>query len=95
MKRCFNCQKELQIKDAPGRRDTCPYCDADIHCCFNCRFYSPTVSQQCLIPTIEPVKSKNTSNFCDEFKFREFHDQTPSSSAEQAKKKIDDLFRNL
>lgn len=95
MQRCFNCQSELQIKETPGRRDTCPRCGADLHCCFNCRFYSPTASQQCLIPTVEPVKNKNTSNFCDEFKFREFQEQTPSSNAEKARKRLDDLFRNL
>jgi len=48
-----------------------------------------------MIPTVEPVKSKNSTNFCDEFKIREFHDQTPISQAEQAKKRLDDLFRKL
>jgi len=95
MQRCFNCQKELQLRETPGRNDRCPHCSADLRCCFNCRFYSPTVSKQCMIPTVEPVKSKNSTNFCDEFKIREFHDQTPISQAEQAKKRLDDLFRKL
>ena len=95
MKRCFSCHNELQLKEAPGRRDTCPKCGIDLHCCFNCRFYSPTASQQCQIPTVESVKNKNMANFCDEFKLREFHDQQPTSQTEQAKKRLEDLFRDL
>jgi hypothetical protein len=95
MQRCFNCQKELNLDRQPGRRDVCPYCEADLHCCFSCRFYSPTASKQCLIPDVEPVKVKNTANFCEEFVLREFHAQTPPSGDEQARNRLDDLFRKL
>ncbi len=95
MIRCYKCQHELQIKETPGRSSTCPYCQADLHCCFNCRHYSPTSSQQCLSPTVEPVKNKAAANFCDEFRLREFHKQTTESADESAKKRWEDLFRNL
>lgn len=95
MQRCASCQKEIVLKETPGRREVCPYCRADLHTCFNCRFFSSTVSCQCLIPDIEPVKSKNTANFCEEFRFREYQAQVPTSEGEKARKRADDLFRNL
>jgi hypothetical protein len=95
MKRCHACQHELELKTPPGRRDTCPYCSADLHVCFNCRHYSPTASQQCRIPDIEPVKDKKQANFCDEFFFRDIMPQTPQSGPEAIKKKWEDLFRNI
>jgi hypothetical protein len=95
MHRCTNCQKELRLDAPPGRQDVCPYCQADLHCCFNCRFYSPTASQQCLNPGLEPVKSKHKANFCEEFRFREFHAQTSLNLEEKTKKTLDDLFRKL
>jgi len=95
MKRCFSCQQELRFTETPGSRATCPYCHADLHCCFNCRHYSPTASQQCLVPELEPVKSKPAANDCTAFRFREFQAQTPPSAEEQTRKRLDDLFRNL
>lgn len=93
MQRCSHCHKELRLDAPPGRRDVCPYCQADLHCCFNCRFYSPTASQQCLNPGLEPVRNKRSANFCEEFRLREFHEQTSRTSDEQARRTLDDLFR--
>lgn len=95
MKTCYHCQKELLLEGAAGPEDACPYCGAGLHCCFNCRNYSPTASQQCLAPEIRGVKDKKAANDCEKFAYREFHKLTRENPGEAARKKWDDLFRNL
>jgi hypothetical protein len=68
---CHACQRELTLKDKPGRRDYCPHCEADLHCCLNCRFYNPTLSNQCQETQAEWVVDKERANFCDYFVFKD------------------------
>ncbi len=95
MQRCFQCQKEIALKEAPAFTDQCPYCQTVLHCCFNCKYFSPTRSQQCAAPAAGWVKDKKNGNQCPEFLFREYIRQTTETEAERAQKKIDDLFRGL
>ena len=79
MKLCFSCKRELDVGEKTGRTETCPFCNADLHCCLNCRFYDPAAYNQCREPQAERVVEKDRSNFCDYFFFRD-------ASATEAKK---------
>ncbi len=92
MKSCHACKRELQIARLTGRRDECPFCGADIHCCLNCTFYDRASSKQCREPSSELVKEKDKANFCDYFRFAEAAAKAPAG-VEQARKELDDLFK--
>lgn len=95
MQRCYQCQAELQLPENPGPKDRCPRCQKPLHCCFNCRYYSPAARQQCRVPDPEEILDKKQANACKSFEIRDFHPQRKDSPQDTAKKKIDDLFRNL
>ena len=69
MKICHGCKRELTFTTAISRREVCPFCRADLHCCYNCAFYDPKASRACREPIAEPVKDKHKANFCDFFTF--------------------------
>ena len=80
-----------------GTRDTCPQCDADLHCCRNCRFYDPGKHNQCAEPQAEWVRDKEASNYCDYFSPNPVllaRGRRPASQADDAKRKFDSLFGN-
>lgn len=89
---CFQCQKELNLAEKPGRRETCPACQADLHCCRNCRFYDPVVYNECQEPMAERVLEKERANFCDYFEC-----STKQAGTDQpnvaARQKLADLFK--
>jgi hypothetical protein len=92
MKICFKCKKELSLGREISRRDACPFCSADLHCCLNCRFYDRSAPKQCREPQADLVREKDKANFCDFFVFSE----ASSGSAGEAgasRKALDDLFR--
>jgi hypothetical protein len=94
MKICHACKKELQIGREAGRRDECPACGADIHCCLNCAHRDPAVSKQCREPAAELVKEKGRANYCDFFSFSETKTAADGGNAESAARKtLDDLFK--
>ncbi len=68
---CFSCGSQLDGRDKPGRADTCPVCDADVHCCRNCEFYDAGSYNECRESQAERVLEKDRSNFCDYFAFRQ------------------------
>ena len=79
-----------------GRQEACPRCDADLHCCRNCRFRDPGAHNQCRETQAEWVKEKDRSNFCDYFEPVEVVGARRGRSANTAadvKKKFDDLFK--
>jgi len=92
VKSCHSCAREQSTGRSAGRRDVCPFCGADLHCCLNCKFYDRTVSKQCREPAAELVKEKARANFCDYFVFTEARN---SASADDgaARRELDDLFR--
>ena len=92
---CHKCTKIVNIaaNGQAGRRECCEHCNADLHCCLNCRFYEPGAHNECYIPNTEWVGDKAGGNFCDEF---EFADREPGPSGagagEQARTALDRLF---
>ena len=93
MKICHACKRELTFTTAIGRREVCPFCRADLHCCLNCAFYDPRLPGQCREPVAEPVKDKQKANFCDYFSFRKTRRVSRQDGADKARKQLDDLFK--
>jgi len=93
MKSCHACKKELSDDRKTGRRDECPGCHADLHCCLNCAHHDKTASRQCREPSAEQVKDKGKANFCDYFFFISgATPPAPPDAAEQARRSLADLF---
>lgn len=92
MKTCHSCKKQLDLGREIGRRDECPFCRADLHCCLNCRFHDPSAPRQCREPQAVLVREKTKANFCDFFMFA---DRAEGSTGEpdKARKALDDLFK--
>ena len=80
-----------------GRREACPKCSADLHCCLNCAFYDPHAHNQCRETQAEWVRYKEEANYCDYFRplLAEGRGAAgkASSSAEEVRKKLDNLFK--
>jgi hypothetical protein len=65
---CAFCDAELPPEFRVMRETLCPHCDAYLHACVQCRFYEPTLHNQCLEPEAEYVGDREKANFCDFFK---------------------------
>jgi hypothetical protein len=92
---CWKCGQTIEL--GPGarvaNREACPRCDADLHCCRNCRLYDTSKNNQCSEPQAEWVRDKEAGNYCDYFS--PANGPTPrrlSPRAAEAKKKFDSLF---
>jgi len=92
MKSCYRCQYEIGAKDRIGRRDTCPRCRADLHCCLNCAFYDTHYADACREPQADPVLDKEAGNFCEYFTFVEDRRQQQSPAVD-ARAKLEALFK--
>ncbi len=92
MKICFKCKKELALGREVGRRDECPFCRADLHCCRNCRFYDPTAPKQCREPQAELVREKEKANFCDFFSFAD-RPAAETGDTDKTRAALDSLFK--
>ena len=94
MKTCHHCRKKLDTDLKAGRRDTCPFCDADLHVCLNCLFYDPGSYNQCRESQAERVVDKERSNFCDYFNFRDAVDgESLEEKKQNAQEKLEALFK--
>ena len=92
--RCHACGTAVQVKEKIFRSDTCPSCGRPLRCCKNCLFFEPTANNQCRESQAEWVGDKQAANFCDYFRPRENGGGSASgSSSEQARKKLEDLFK--
>jgi hypothetical protein len=62
--KCFVCDVgvELSAGGRVGFRDCCESCDADLHCCKNCRFYDPAAYNECRESSAERVFSPPLSS---------------------------------
>ncbi len=99
--RCQNCAALIGLE--PGRPVTrssrCPECGADLHCCVHCRFYDPTVANDCLEPQAEWVAIKDSANFCDFFSPLEVDSQSdapiasPDATKESVREQLGKLFK--
>jgi len=94
MPTCCSCGFQLDGRDKPGRADTCPACDADVHCCRNCDFYDSGSYNECRESQAERVLEKDRSNFCDYFAFRQGSGirDVPGGTPVSRKNPLDKLF---
>lgn len=90
---CHACRNAVQSAGKPGRQESCPKCGAALHCCRNCRFFSESAYHQCREDQSEFVNDKTAANFCDYFEAAEPGTAGTDSRRENAKKKLDDLFK--
>ena len=67
---CFDCKKTVEMSPEIGRRDECSHCGADIHCCYNCKFYDVGAYNECKEVQADVVKEKDRANFCDYFQLK-------------------------
>ena len=88
---CYKCEEELIFEVKVGRLDTCPNCEAYLHSCRNCRFWSPTAHNQCLENQGEYIRDREAGNFCGHFQFRRMAEEI-GDEAQQAKSHLDSLF---
>jgi len=94
MKQCHKCLNNLEIEPPVGRREVCPFCGADLHCCLNCVHYSIGVYNDCREPQAERIIVKERSNFCDFFALKDAETGSKvKTSEESVKTKIESLFR--
>lgn len=92
MKSCCYCKNELDIREKPSRNDTCPFCGADLKTCMTCRFYEEGAYNSCREPRAERVVEKDKANFCEYFEFRDSQVEQIKSKAQEAKRKLDEIF---
>jgi len=93
MKLCYKCGSEWKSVSQPGTKAICEECSADLHACFNCRFYDTSKPYQCLIHEIDPVLNKERFNYCDEFQFIDKKQAAGKDEAKSARNKFDNLFK--
>lgn len=93
MSSCFSCGKEIKVVGRVGRGEACPSCGADMHCCRNCEFYDLAAYNECREPQAERVLEKERSNFCDYFQMADKPFERKNSGADEARKKLAELFR--
>ncbi len=89
---CYRCGTEIVTENKIGRQDTCSQCGSYLHCCLNCRFYDRLAYHECREPQAEWVKEKDSGNFCEYFEARTASGAKKSSAADEAKKKLQELF---
>jgi len=92
---CRACGHEVVITvDVKVRRnDACEGCEADLHCCLNCRFYDKRLDR-CSEDQDRFIRNRDRSNFCDAFVFTV--DATAvKSEVDDARAKLANLFKNL
>jgi hypothetical protein len=93
---CHSCGATvpLELGEKVSRREECPGCGADLHCCRNCRFFDPGRNNECAEPQSERVVDKTQSNFCDYFEVRTKVDLAGRrAGGASSKKQFDDLFK--
>jgi len=90
---CHSCGHEIDVKDKIFRQQQCPKCNQYLHCCLNCHFYDKLVYHQCRESEAEYVNDKKMANFCGYFKPASQSRFKGDDKAEEARKKLDDLFK--
>ena len=66
--RCANCGAVLVAGfDA---KETCPKCNAELHCCKQCRFFDSGAQFECTQPVPARITPKDAKNDCKFYEFR-------------------------
>lgn len=92
MKKCVFCGTEIDDKNGIGRRDECPNCCGDLHCCLQCIFYDPAYASDCRETQAEAVSEKDRSNFCGYFEFGR-DEQSKETTKFKARAQLEKLFK--
>jgi hypothetical protein len=91
---CHQCGTDIQMTHVPGRLDKCPDCSAYLHCCLNCRFFHPSMANNCEETQAEDVSDKAAGNFCEFFQPSPRAGRRRSGDeSNRARKAFDDLFK--
>ena len=95
---CHSCGRDIKLLGKVARTDECPNCNADMHCCKNCRFFDPGKNNQCNEPAAEWVRDKLKANFCDFFEPNKRFPLTSRGAGESGRtddvrKAFDKLFK--
>lgn len=90
---CYRCRKEAVVPKIVGRKDVCPFCQADLRCCLNCRFYDERVYNRCRESQAERVLDKDRSNFCEYFLFGAANSERESAIKQAPRDKLESLFK--
>lgn len=91
---CWKCGASLAGLSLPLRRlDECKQCNAELHACKLCEWYSTAVAKHCRETIAEEVKDKERANFCDYFKPRaNAYSAASQTAADKAKSDLEALF---
>lgn len=90
---CHHCANEVTFTDRVGRGDTCPFCNAEAHCCLNCLHYDPSVYNECRETNADRVLEKDRANFCEYFTFAPDRKPRKGSQKNNTLEKLEGLFR--
>ncbi|HZZ86034.1 MAG TPA: hypothetical protein VFE30_15995 [Anaeromyxobacteraceae bacterium] len=89
---CYHCGASLKIDGPIGRRTTCPQCDADLHCCIDCRHYDEAAAHQCREPHADQIVDKESSNACDLFQLGDGASRRRGDQGAAARSQLAALF---
>ena len=91
---CHQCGAVVRADEPLARDAECESCGGDLRCCINCRHYDTAYNNSCRETQADPVVEKHRRNFCEFFSFtREPFVKGGSSRADEARKKLEGLFR--
>lgn len=68
---CYACGAELRFQGVVGRREECPACGVELHCCLACRHHDEAAAHACREPHAEPPADEARANACDLFQLGE------------------------
>jgi hypothetical protein len=92
--KCFKCGAVWKGEAKISFRAVCESCGTGLHCCKNCKFFDEYAHNKCRIPGTEMVQDRELNNYCDEFEFAiKKADPFAAKRQDDAKKKLDDLFK--
>lgn len=94
-KHCYNCNEPIELSSSGtvGRKEECPACREDLHCCMNCKFYDQAAYNECAETQAERVLEKTRGNFCDYFSFQDGSSDSKNSQKSDTLKDLDSLFK--
>ena len=90
---CHKCKKEIVFEVKLQRKDTCPHCATDIHCCKNCEHWDPSAHNQCKEQIAEYIPDREKANFCTFFTFKNGAPEDVSDKQNRARAALDALFK--
>ena len=86
---CSNCGGEIEIIEKVGFRDTCQSCDAWLHSCVHCRFWS---GSNCTEPSADRISDPEAQNFCEWYN-HSAKDEGRSSEKGEGRAEAEDLWK--